>query len=325
MSEGARTGCYLWIATTILVSAIVGWFAWHQASWLTEQRIHEQQSTEQHVRHAEDNISSECADLEGVAFRDCVHEQYKAAYEHHRANHDLDAQQEMALYTRVMGITAVVGILLGLGSVALIFYTLRATQEMAADTRRIGEAQVRAYLSITKADMRIEFRPKLTEKMPDIDIGLYFSNSGQTPAVNISYFCWAEASTHNDIEVFSDLDEYDFHDFTNTVAANSEARRSVICFGILNAITEGSKLHPVIADNPRLGDFPIIKMNGVVFYQDIFGKEFKSHFSFWIDAPKKYGFSVSSDDLGTVQAIIPVFEQIESRAAYIADEPDNEG
>ena len=63
---------------------------------------------------------------------------------------------------------------------ALLWKTLRATQEMANDTRRIGEAQVKAYLDI-----------KLTQVVPTIaDRSLWnfrvsVRNSGQSPARQI--------------------------------------------------------------------------------------------------------------------------------------------
>lgn len=54
--------------------------------------------------------------------------------------------------------------------------TLKATQKMAGDTREIGEAQVRAYVNVERAEVR-GFSPN--EK-----IGFYyeFKNTGSTPA-----------------------------------------------------------------------------------------------------------------------------------------------
>lgn len=60
---------------------------------------------------------------------------------------------------------------------ALLWKTLRATQEMAEDTRRIGEAQVRAYLDIKLTSVE----PKFLDKGVWI-FRVNLRNSGQSPA-----------------------------------------------------------------------------------------------------------------------------------------------
>jgi len=49
-----------------------------------------------------------------AALRDCFNLQIEATSEHRRAEQDLDAQQQMALFTRVMGYTAIAGIGIGI-------------------------------------------------------------------------------------------------------------------------------------------------------------------------------------------------------------------
>ncbi len=66
--------------------------------------------------------------------------------------------------------------------VYLVWKTLVTTQDMARDTQRIGEAQVRAYLSIT------EVRAVVVENTPDIlafEIEVSIRNSGQSPASDV--------------------------------------------------------------------------------------------------------------------------------------------
>ena len=67
-----------------------------------------------------------------------------------------------------------------------LWLTLRATQQMALDTRRIGEAQVRAYLSFSGSETAywpqegpatgFQVRPK-------------FKNTGQSPGMIVYAFC----------------------------------------------------------------------------------------------------------------------------------------
>ena len=152
------------------------WFVWGLSAQQTESRIRGEQSAEAHIQYAEDRIDRECLALEGVALRDCIHQEIESAKEHARANQDLEAQQTMALFTKIMGATAVVGVFLGLGSVVLIYLTLAETQKLATETTRLGEAQVRAYLAITSAfvdNFAVGKKPKLH---------IAIKNSGQSPA-----------------------------------------------------------------------------------------------------------------------------------------------
>jgi hypothetical protein len=61
----------------------------------------------------------------------------------------------------------------------LLWLTLRATQAMAKDTRAIGEAQVRAYLSIVKISAAVD----PASSHPTIEITV--RNAGQSPARRI--------------------------------------------------------------------------------------------------------------------------------------------
>jgi hypothetical protein len=138
--------------------------------------------------------------------RDCIYEEIVSARDHDRANQDLSAQQQMALFTKIMGWTAVVGLIIGCGSVVLIFLTLRATQEMASDQAKIGSAQIGASLDAIKTAqeanqiMRDERRPWLDITaspsgqliyMPDsntlaIPFDIIIQNMGKGPAFNVA-------------------------------------------------------------------------------------------------------------------------------------------
>jgi len=115
-----------------------------ELSQQADQSAHRDYSTQAHIDYAEDAIDRECLNLEGMALRDCIHENIESARDHNRAESDLDAQEQMAQFTRIMGYAAIAGLFIGLVSVIAIFLTLRATQKMAAETSRIGDAQVKA-------------------------------------------------------------------------------------------------------------------------------------------------------------------------------------
>lgn len=103
-----------------------------------------EKTAEYHDRYAEDRIDEKCLSLEPIPMRNCIHQEIESARNHERSEQDLDAQQAMARFTKVMGYTAILGLAAGIVSIVLIFLTLRATQVMARDTKDIGDAQVSA-------------------------------------------------------------------------------------------------------------------------------------------------------------------------------------
>lgn len=195
MSERNRNSIYhTWIALGLLLLAVLIWLVWGFASQQTESRIRGEQSTDAHIEYAEDRIDEECLTLDGMALRDCIHQEIEASRDHNRANQDLQAQQEMALFTKIMGATAVVGLVLGAGSVVLIFLTLSETQRMASDAREIGQAQVRAYMNLVVDG--VEFRPVQNPDGSNLIIRFMCSirNTGQSPASNVQVLFQIEES-----------------------------------------------------------------------------------------------------------------------------------
>jgi len=92
--------------------------------------------------------------------------------EQERADRNLKAQENMAFWAELMFGVGVFELCVTLLGVVLVFLTLR-------ETRRIGEAQVRAYLHITQ--MTITFR--VPDGHPSIKVTA--QNSGQSPAENV--------------------------------------------------------------------------------------------------------------------------------------------
>ena len=136
-----------------------------------------------------------------------------------RDEQDLQAQRSMAVWARWMALFSLAAVFVTAAGVWFVRDTLVATREMvreaqrgtaaanraADETRRIGEAQVRAYLGIRVEDIEVEllefdlnYFPHL-KRMVDVmpDVGDRFShqlvfrtkikNAGSSPARNISY------------------------------------------------------------------------------------------------------------------------------------------
>lgn len=190
MPDSYWRGPLAYLALGVLCASVVAWIAWHVSADLAEERIRGEKTAEYHDNYAEQAIDQECLGLELPALRDCIHEQIETARDHERSEQDLDAQQAMARFTKVMGWTAVVGVVLGAGSVVLIFLTLRATQDMARETTRIGEAQVRAYITIE--NVKVNPRPKQDKVFWELFATI--RNSGQSPARGIETFAYVNFS-----------------------------------------------------------------------------------------------------------------------------------
>ena len=107
---------------------------------------------------------------------------------------DLAMQTNMAL--AAWGVL-VVSAGTGAASLVLIYSTLKAAQRSALaaedtvrETRRIGEAQTRSYLTVKSAEM--------TVAQGTIRVDYYFRNSGQTPARDIRTFVRTEVQRFED-------------------------------------------------------------------------------------------------------------------------------
>lgn len=83
---------------------------------------------------------------------------------------DLAAQQEMALWAKLMFWATAVSVVLSAFAVAAVFYSLRQTRRAIKDTREIGEHQTQAYVHAISAEIK------------DGRIWVKCKNSGMTPA-----------------------------------------------------------------------------------------------------------------------------------------------
>lgn len=120
------------------------------------------------------------------AIRDLIREESEEERQRisDQAAQDLAAQTEMAEWAREMAIAAIASAIFTLGGLILIWRTLKvsgetlaATSDMAIDQKRIGEAQVRAYLSCASATFKISDST--------ISVCVTMKNAGQSPAFQV--------------------------------------------------------------------------------------------------------------------------------------------
>lgn len=109
----------------------------------------------------------------------CVTEAKEEYDDYHREQQDLVAQRVTALWTKLMGGAAIVGMVLSAFGVFLVWTTFNATRDGNVISKRTGEAQVRAYLMATGGLFQI--LPTLIYFQPK------FKNSGNSPAKSITF------------------------------------------------------------------------------------------------------------------------------------------
>lgn len=136
-------------------------------------------------RETAEVVYSEClrtsSDLNSA--RKCVNNTKSTSREAERAEQDLNAQREMAKWTEgmlwaawVVGLSTLLATIIG---VRYVYLTLLATQDMARETTRIGEAQVRAYVTVSAAECS-----NIVPGEP-ITFSIKIENKGQSPARNV--------------------------------------------------------------------------------------------------------------------------------------------
>lgn len=118
-------------------------------------------------------IAHACHGRDFITFRNCVSDKLEAYYKEQTTNEDLKAQKDMAFWAGWLLILTVFSILISLAGLYLLLDSLRQTRRSISDTREIGQAQVRAYITCISSEVEISdgvvsLKPK-------------FQNTGESP------------------------------------------------------------------------------------------------------------------------------------------------
>jgi hypothetical protein len=194
-----------WIAAIAFGLIAVTWLAWQ--GWTQVERYQgEKAGQRQQVAETEARDVYQCFQhlqhFVTPSFVVCLYEVAQADPDADRSNYDLQAQQEMAVWAYGMllvGIASTIITGVGVIFVALTLHLTRITakaaiaaaeqagqanvvaQDSVAEARRIGEAQVRSYLSIKSCTLK-----RLDGNQ--VQAHLVVRNSGQSPAKRVTVF-----------------------------------------------------------------------------------------------------------------------------------------
>jgi hypothetical protein len=173
---------------------------------------------------------------------------------------------------------------------ALLFWTLVETRRTTRETRRIGQEQTRAYVSVTRAVGMLEFEHQLNMMIPRVT--LHLNNSGSTPAKNVTYFCGTELIKIGEQELFTCRRELKYLTVAPNVPAGTTHEETATTFGIAVSLRKEEAAWKLITDNTPIGHMPAVVVWGVVFYDDVFDQTFRSEFAFLL--PNEQGYDLKT-------------------------------
>jgi len=165
MSRSYRGG--LFTAVTTFFVATVGILTvlaiWDGAASYTKHRLEAQHHASEYAAKSQESIEQCTALVNGADIAECVSQVVSASREHERGERDLGAQRDMAQWTWWLLVASWLGLGITLAGVIYVALTLQATRDAVAaanrtadEAKRIGEAQVRAYLSCVSARFKID-------------------------------------------------------------------------------------------------------------------------------------------------------------------------
>ena len=190
---------------TFIVCLIVTWLI---AAQYGEDRGYAEAKAKHAANSYSEEIKSACDGFAGPELTRCSHQVQKSAQEAERAEYDLQAQREVALWTSWMMLASGAGILLtmvGLYFLAGNLVEMRKQREASEKGIQAAEAsaqasrgQTRAYLSFTGGEYQISSGRSLLgggTKLLNCRINLF--NGGQTPARQVKITATMQVSYGN--------------------------------------------------------------------------------------------------------------------------------
>lgn len=189
----------------------------------------------------------------------------------------------------------------GLLSLGILVITLWQTRAAVAETRRIGQEQTRAYLAVSEARSELRIQEGLDLQAPRLTLTL--SNSGDTPATNVSYYCGASVIEVGEQALFRCPEKLPYLTVAPNVAADSAITIETGAHGIFPKMQDADALQDKVTEDTPFGKMPCIAIWGTVLYDDVFGATFRSDFAYLLEDHHREGRRI----LRLVQAGFPKF------------------
>jgi len=172
------------LALAFALQAIVGVWSAYQNNLNGYREYQKRDGQDQ--RKAAEEIAQRCAALDQInpVLRECLREAIVGYQKTQHDDRDLQAQQEMAFWALVSAIVAACGLIVSMAGVGIVWQSLKQTRTAILNDREIGEAQIRAYLTV---------EPPTNSGLDKVGAGITPSmnlkiiNTGQSPAYDVKY------------------------------------------------------------------------------------------------------------------------------------------
>lgn len=200
---------------------------------------------------------------------------------------DLAAQRWMALFAALQVILTGIGIwfirrtlLATENAVTEAASATDAARDAVAETSRIGEAQVRAYVSVIGA--KFSWIGDREYGLPNISTAISINNSGSTPAKSVVYHLGSKVISYHDLYRFTCPDPPHLSPMA-TIPGGITRTETLPVFDIANTLRNYEEKHDLVGMDTKVRDAPVLIMWGTVIYTDVFDKSFRSDFAFYIN------------------------------------------
>jgi hypothetical protein len=289
MPDSLRNGTVTVIVLLVALFAVWTLFVWQASQQKSYYQEKAQAVANDSAQRTDERIKRTCIkETSPALIAKCVQNAIETSRSDQRAEYDLEAQRQMADWT--LGVLGLSILTLGV-SVFGIYYVRQTLME----TRRIGQAEVRAYVTCESA--RFEVTPMGLSVKP------IFHNTGNSPTSTMKIMAGLKAG--------------------NTLSAIVDGRTLKFeneLLGSAPSLASGEKRNGFISWHDERFEEAYINERGllhfgadaIVQWVDVFGSTCESEFSLWIDeidAPNEHAFILYSGTMRATNSRFQVQEQ----------------
>lgn len=215
-------------------------------------------------QQAADHIAAKCNSPSAPAgfVQECLSAEIRAYQDQDTTNQDLQAQQEMAFWAFWMFSASVAGLVVSIAGLGLLLMSLMQTRTAIRDTREIGEAQVRAYLTVTGGDF-------IVRSDGTIEFRVQMRNVGTSPSPECEVFAQASSPRITESEISAALDYSDTVSLRTFFIPTGETWSRWITI---------KTPFPALASQYLYEGWSPVKIEGQIRWKDVFGGQQMAEF-----------------------------------------------
>lgn len=170
-----------------LILLAFGLGGWLISDGFKLERVHQQQTyarANDYAARAKVAVERRCRPLPASEELRCIREENKVAREGVYNENELKTQLVTSVWTRQMGIAAIIAMAFGIFGVGLVFVTFHATREGNEIAREAMEGQLRPWVTFT-----VSQNAKLWVEDDSLELNaeVTFKNIGTSPAIDLTY------------------------------------------------------------------------------------------------------------------------------------------